>query len=334
MSEIRTRLEVSGDIASNGTIWSQNESCHTGIHAYTKAEVNAALALKAPLASPALTGTATASNLTVSGNLLAGTTNVLTALGEKATTTALDLKAPLASPALTGTTTAANLTVATNLLIGTTNVLTSLNSKANTTDTYTKTQVANLFQPLISSFGSPLRCDVNILSGLSTLSIEETAILTIGDIESSGTLSIDTIEAKISDHIQVNNNLTVAGNVRTNGNLDVDGVINCGDIKGLNRPYIGLLINANGTIASNVGQVPNSSIAVTIAGTNAYTITFTTTPHPLGEAYLAFATPKTTASTTPVVGATCTQTATSITVWNRTYLNSNIAYSFYVFSVP
>ena len=124
--------------------------------------MNISLALKAPLASPALTGTATAVNLTVSGNLLAGTTNVLTALGEKATTTALNLKAPLASPALTGTATAANLTVATNLLIGATNVLTTLNLKANTTDTYTRTQVANLFQPLISSFDSPLRCDVNI----------------------------------------------------------------------------------------------------------------------------------------------------------------------------
>ena len=49
--------------------------------------MNTALALKAPLASPALTGTASAGDLTVSGNLLAGTTNVLTALGEKATTT-------------------------------------------------------------------------------------------------------------------------------------------------------------------------------------------------------------------------------------------------------
>ena len=38
-------------------------------------------------------------NLTVGGNLLIGTTNVLTALGEKATTTNSDLKAPKASPA-------------------------------------------------------------------------------------------------------------------------------------------------------------------------------------------------------------------------------------------
>ena len=42
-----------------------------------------ALNVKAPMASPALNGTATAVNLTVSGNLINGTTNVLTALSEK-----------------------------------------------------------------------------------------------------------------------------------------------------------------------------------------------------------------------------------------------------------
>ena len=49
------------------------------VSSYTQTALN----LKAPLASPALTGTATAVNLTVSGTLLNGTTNVLTALGEK-----------------------------------------------------------------------------------------------------------------------------------------------------------------------------------------------------------------------------------------------------------
>ena len=45
-------------------------------------------------------------NLTVSGNLLVGTTNVLTSLNSKASTTDLNLKAPLDSPPLTGTATA------------------------------------------------------------------------------------------------------------------------------------------------------------------------------------------------------------------------------------
>ena len=71
-------------------------------------------------------------NLTVSGNLLVGTTNVLTSLNSKATTTDLNLKAPLDSPPLTGTATAVHLTVSGNLLAGTTNVLTALGEKATT----------------------------------------------------------------------------------------------------------------------------------------------------------------------------------------------------------
>jgi hypothetical protein len=211
--------------------------------------VNAALVLKAPLASPALTGTATASNLTVATNLLIGTTNVLTALGEKATTTALDLKAPKESPALTGTATAANLTVATNLLIGTTNVLTTLNSKANTSDTYTRTQVANLFQPLITTFGSPLRCDVNILSGLSTLSIEETAALAVGNIDCSGTL-------------------TVSGNVNLTSFLPI-------------KPWAGCEVRMSGTtvtVSQSTGY--NTMTALNVIRTEAGVYTLSFPPHP------------------------------------------------------
>ena len=54
--------------------------------------ITTALNAKAPTESPVLTGTATAANLTVSGALLIGTTNVSTALGEKATTAQLNLK--------------------------------------------------------------------------------------------------------------------------------------------------------------------------------------------------------------------------------------------------
>jgi hypothetical protein len=78
LSEIRTELQVSGDISSNGTVWSQNEACLTGVQAYTKTEVISALALKASLASPALTGTTTAANLTVSGNLTVNGTTTFT----------------------------------------------------------------------------------------------------------------------------------------------------------------------------------------------------------------------------------------------------------------
>ena len=62
------------------------------------ATITSALAAKAPLASPASTGIATAAALTVSGNLINGTTNVLTSLNSKATTADLGLKSLL--PAL------------------------------------------------------------------------------------------------------------------------------------------------------------------------------------------------------------------------------------------
>jgi hypothetical protein len=294
--------------------------------------VNAALVLKAPLASPALTGTATASNLTVATNLLIGTTNVLTALGEKATTTALDLKAPKESPALTGTATAANLTVATNLLIGTTNVLTTLNSKANTSDTYTRTQVANLFQPLITTFGSPLRCDVNILSGLSTLSIEETAALVIGDIESSGTLSIDTIEAKLSDHIQVNNNFTVAGNTSTNGNVDVDGTLTVAGFYA-HKPYTAFYTNGSGVISATIKPgyiIP--TLSRTVMGTYVYTLP---TAHPSGNLYEVFVQQrKATATTALAQYGVSVISSTQFTVWSTTYLNVLVDSDFYLHTVP
>ena len=99
---------------------------------YSKTYIDTELLKKASLISPALTGSATAINLTVSGSLINGTTNLLTSLNGKANTADLLLLAPLASPALTGTATAVNLTVSGALVIGTTNVLTELGTKATT----------------------------------------------------------------------------------------------------------------------------------------------------------------------------------------------------------
>jgi hypothetical protein len=252
---------------------------------------------------------------------------VLTALGEKATTAALDLKAPLESPALTGTATAVDLTVSGTLRAGTTNVLSTLNLKANTSDVYTRAQIETAMQPKIASFTAPLMYTENLLTGINSLSIDTTAQLSIGDIESSGTLSVDTIEAKLADHIQVNQNLTVAGNLFTNGNLDVDGEINCKSIK----PWIGLLVNASGAITANVGQVPTSEIAVSLAS-SIFTITFTNSPHPLGTlGFLSFA--QATGSTN-FSATTTTNTATNIKIYIKSAANVNIGGSFYVYTVP
>jgi hypothetical protein len=57
-------------------------------------------------------------NVTISGALVVGTTNVLNAL---------DLKAPLANPALTGTATAVNLTVSGELVVAGNNMVDMLN---------------------------------------------------------------------------------------------------------------------------------------------------------------------------------------------------------------
>jgi hypothetical protein len=119
-------------------------------------------------------GATTAANLTVSGALVVGTTNVATALAAIPTPAALDLKAPKESPTFSGTATAAALTVNGDLLVGTTNVVSALNLKANASDFYTKAQIENTLQPKISSFAAPLKYTTNVLTGFNSLSIDPT----------------------------------------------------------------------------------------------------------------------------------------------------------------
>ena len=82
-----------------------------------------------------------------------------------------------------------------------------------------------------------------------------------------------------------------------------------------------------------MGQVPTSAITVTVTGGNAYYVAFTT-PHPLGDNYLAVITPRTTSFNNPFVVCTCTQTTSQINVWCRTAANALITNSFYVYTVP
>ncbi len=114
MSALQTNLESSITTVSNSS--------------YRKTYVDSELVKKAPLFNPALTGTGTVVNSTVSGNLINGITNVLTSLNSKAATSDLLLKAPLLNPALTGEATAVYLTVSGDLINGITNVVSSLNS--------------------------------------------------------------------------------------------------------------------------------------------------------------------------------------------------------------
>ncbi len=83
LSNIGRDLEVSRDIASNGTIWSQHKACLTTYNAHTKAEVNtitydrtdlnSLLELRALQASPTFTGTVAAHALNVTTDFTCGT---------------------------------------------------------------------------------------------------------------------------------------------------------------------------------------------------------------------------------------------------------------------
>ena len=148
----------------------------------------------------------------------------------------------------------------------------------------------------------------------------------------NGDLIVDSIRSSLSDHVQVDDNFSVAGDLFATGNLDVDGFITCGDIKGRNRPFFGLHINANGTIAANVGQV-QTGITVAVAGSNAYAIT-STTAHPLGDNYLIMAMSRTTTQSNAFAVCTGYGTATTMNVWNRTAAHAIITGPFFVYSVP
>jgi hypothetical protein len=272
LSEIRTELQVSGDISSNGTVWSQNEACLTGVQAYTKTEVISALALKAPLASPALTGTATAVNLTVSGTLLAGTTNVLT----------------------------------------------TLNSKANTSDVYTRTQIENALQQKIDSFVAPLKYTENLLTGINSLSIDPTASLAIGNVAAASA--------------QITNNCTIGGTCNITGALTTTAFY-------AHKPYVALYVQANVIQTStNVGFLAPSAFTMTHATNGLYSITFTP-PHPNGNFYQIFATPRTSGSGQPFFVCTAkvevdSTAGTKFTVWCRNASNAIIDGDFYVHTVP
>jgi hypothetical protein len=249
-----------------------------------------------------------------------------------------------------------------NSKLATSDAATTFALKANTSDTYTKTQVANLFHPKINSFVSPLRCDLNILSGINALSIDENASLAIGDITSSGALHIDTIApnlaleltldgdcavsgvllvdtmtSSVSDHIQVNDNFSVSGNVAVGGNLVVAGYISAKPFVSLRvltstatpaTPSTATVIGTPGaTTVVQYGYIQNVAIARgTVGAANAFLYTFTwTTPHPLGLNYIVNAGFRT-GSTSDVmptgVITTNITSSTSFNLWIRTTVGS------------
>jgi hypothetical protein len=227
------------------------------------------LNLKAPKASPAFTGTATADALTVSGALVIGTTNVATELNLKATTATLETRAPKASPIFTGTATAAALTVNGALLVGTTNVLSTLNLKANASDVYTKAQLEDKVQLKIHGFGVPLLFTENILLGVNTLSIDPTASLAIGNIAAASA--------------EITNNCTIGGNCTITGALTVSGTTSFA-----NPYWVAVVIGFVGgapTIVRNGGRYAATSL-IRVSGQATGIVQFDFPAHPQGTNYI------------------------------------------------
>lgn len=88
-------------------------------------DLQAALALKAPLASPALTGTPTAPTQPAGDNTTKIATTAFVSTVATTLSAALALKAPIASPALTGTPTAPTPNILTQGAMGTTQIATT-----------------------------------------------------------------------------------------------------------------------------------------------------------------------------------------------------------------
>jgi hypothetical protein len=258
LSEIRTELQVTGDIASTGTVWSQNEACLTGLQAYTKAEVNTALNLKANSLNPAFSGTATGlSKAMVQLGNADNTTDILKPVSS-ATTAQLNLKAPLASPSFTGDILIMSATVPGQIKhafrqsglseiktqlevsgdIATNGTVWSQNEACLTgLQAYTKTEVTNLLTPKANSTSVFLKTEtysraqsealftykIDTYTSPLRLAINSTTFATDLRIDPLMDLSIANITAT---------SITTTGNAAITGSLTV-GDLTCNSIKSL-----------------------------------------------------------------------------------------------------
>jgi hypothetical protein len=298
--------------------------------------------LKAPKASPAFTGTATAAALTVSGTLTVGTTNVATALATIPTTATLDLKAPKASPAFTGTATAAALTVSGDLLVGTTNVATALATIPTPATLDLKAPKAS---PIFS--GTSTAADLTVSGDLLVGSTNVVSALNL-KANTSDFYTRAQIEANLQPKISAfNAPLKYTSNFLTGFNsLSIDPTVFQPVM-----PWASCLIitASNGTVFEySFGFQTIGPANITRVGTNnkAYRITFPT-PHPNGSLFAVMAVPYTGGSnnadydytlSTDYICTTKSESNTGLTVWCRRPGVSNqagiINGSFYVYTVP
>ncbi len=137
-------------------------------------------------------------------------------------------------------------------------------------------------------------------------------------------------------------NLTTAGSVNcislsTTGNATINGTLNVTVALTTtafyaNKPWIGVsytgsIVPAGSPVLCQSGLSLNNSI------TGIYTFTIPT--HPKGINYLVFVQQITaSASTALALYGTNVVSATSLTVYSKTYLNAAVASNFYVYTVP
>ena len=214
------------------------------------------------------------SGLTVSGALLVGTTNVATALGEKATITDLDLKAPKASPAFTGTATAANLTVNGPFrVIGNSTIIDNALTVGVGVPS-TENALSILGNSLLTG---NLQVNANITCN-GALTVASTNVLTaLG--EKATTANLDLKAPKASPAFT--GALTCAGTATLGGALTVSGSrddvasnITNSQLNGFSSLYFN---NTSGASASEVGQIYcGQTVGLNLTTNTAHPIRFTT----------------------------------------------------------
>ena len=144
---------------------------------------------------------------------------------------------------------------------------TNLNLKANTSDVYTKTAIINAYQPKIDTFVSPLKCIFNLATIKNELSIDSTAILSIGAIDALS-------------------NCTIGGDLTVNGFIAAKPYASLRVATAGGTPSTGTTVGTIGTPGTvslfQYGFLTNVSVARgTVATINLFSYTFTLpTAHP------------------------------------------------------
>ena len=172
------------------------------------------------------------------------------------------------------------------------------------------------------------------ISGAGNKSVAINAPLAIaGNASVGGTLTTPNLEANTIRAYNNGTMVTVDDNLTIGGNLSVDGFYPI-------KPYIALYVLGSGSISlsNSFGFMSPTSITLTHATGGLYSFVFNP-PHPNGNNYLIFATPRTTSTTTPLY--TCTvkvevdsTAGTKFTVWCRNASNTIVDGDFMVHTLP